>query len=130
MNRIFQKFLQSGINLFSMGAKCREDNTHDMDMNPDAETTNPEWKVYFDGNFWEPSGKGHAETEIRLDKQFEWAGHHWIIPAAYSCNKGLVLDFCMCTLAEDIREFMKKWDLTPENDSCLNFTQEQQLQID
>ena len=25
---------------------------------------------------------------------------------------------------------MKKWDLTPENDSCLNFTQEQQLQID
>ena len=51
MNRIFQKFLQSGINLFSMGAKCGEDNTHDMDMNPDAETTNPEWKVYFDGNF-------------------------------------------------------------------------------
>ena len=78
MNRIFQKFLQSGINLFSMGAKCREDNTHDMDMNPDAETTNPEWKVYFDGNFWEPSGKGHAGTEIRLDRQFEWAGHHWI----------------------------------------------------
>ena len=37
MNRIFQKFLQSGINLFSMGAKCREDNTHDMDMNPYAE---------------------------------------------------------------------------------------------
>ena len=83
MNRIFQKFLQSGINLFSMGAKCREDNTHDMDMNPDAETTNPEWKVYFDGNFWEPSGKGHAGTEIRLDRQFEWAGHHWIIPGEY-----------------------------------------------
>ena len=101
MNRIFQKFLQSGINLFSMGAKCREDNTHDMDMNPDAETTNPEWKVYFDGNFWEPSGKGHAETEIRLDRQFEWAGHHWIIPAAYSCNKGLILDFCMCTKFND-----------------------------
>ena len=90
MNRIFQKFLQSGINLFSMGAKCREDNTHDMDMNPDAETTNPEWKVYFDGNFWEPSGKGHAGTEIRLDRQFEWAGHHWIIPSAYSCNKELI----------------------------------------
>ena len=130
MNRIFQKFLQSGINLFSMGAKCREDNTHDMDMNPDAETTNPEWKVYFDGNFWEPSGKGHAGTEIRLDRQFEWTGHHWIIPSAYSCNKELILDFCMCTPVEDIREFMKKWDLTPENDSCLNFTQEQQLQID
>ena len=118
MNRIFQKFLQSVIDLSSVRARCCEDNTHDIDMNPDAEAPIPEWKVYFDGNFWEPSGKDRAGTEIRLDKQFEWAGHHWIIPAAYSCNKGLVLDFCMCTLAEDIREFMKKWDLTPENDSC------------
>ena len=56
MNRIFQKFLQSVIDLSSVGAKCREDNTHDIDMNPDAEATIPEWKVYFDGNFWEPSG--------------------------------------------------------------------------
>ena len=130
MNRIFQKFLQSVIDLSSVGAKCLKDNTHNMDMNPTVEATIPEWKVYFDGNFWEPSGKGHAGTELRLNKQFEWAGHHWIIPAVYSCNKGLVLDFCMCTPAEDIREFMKKWDLSPENDSCLNFTQEQQLQID
>ena len=130
MNRIFKKFLQSVIDLSSVGAKCLKDNTHNMDMNPTVEATIPEWKVYFDGNFWEPSGKGHAGTEIRLDRQFEWAGHHWIIPSAYSCNKELILDFCMCTPAEDIREFMKKWDLSPENDSCLNFTQEQQLQID
>ena len=74
MNRIFQKFLQSVIDLSSTGARCREDNTHDIDMNPDAEVPIPEWKVYFDGNFWEPSGKGHAGTEIRLDRQFEWAG--------------------------------------------------------
>ena len=130
MNRIFQKFLQSVIDLSSVGAKCLKDNTHNMDMNPTVEATIPEWKVYFDGNFWEPSGKGHAGTELRLNKQFEWAGHHWIIPAVYSCNKGLVLDFCMCTPAEDIREFMKKWDLHPENDSCIYFTQEQQMQID
>ena len=130
MNRIFQKILQSIIDLSSVGAKRLKDNIHNMDMNPTVEATIPEWKVYFDGNFWKPSGIGHAGTELRLDKQFEWAGHHWIIPAAYSCNKGLVLDFCMCTPAEDIREFMKKWDLSPEDDSCLNFTQEQQLQID
>ena len=98
MNRIFQKFLQSVIDLSSVRARCCEDNTHDIDMNPDAEAPIPEWKVYFDGNFWEPSGKDRAGTEIRLDKQFEWAGHHWIIPAAYSCNKGLVLDFCMCII--------------------------------
>lgn len=77
MNRIFQKFLQSVIDLSSVGAKCLKDNTHNMDMNPTVEATIPEWKVYFDGNFWEPSGKGHAGTELRLNKQFEWAGHHW-----------------------------------------------------
>ena len=30
MNRIFQKFLQSVIDLSSVGAKCREDNTHEF----------------------------------------------------------------------------------------------------
>lgn len=34
MNRIFQKFLQSVIDLSSVGAKCLKDNTHNMDMNP------------------------------------------------------------------------------------------------
>ena len=33
------------------------------------------------------------EKEIKLDKQFDWAGYHWVIPAAYSCSKGLVVDF-------------------------------------
>ena len=93
MNRIFQKFLQSVIDLSSVGAKCREDNTHDIDMNPDAEVPIPEWKVYFDGNFWEPSGKGHAGTELRLNKQFEWAGHHWIIPAGVFLQQRSCLGF-------------------------------------
>lgn len=103
---------------------------YDVDMNPEAEPTMPEWKVYFDGNFWGHSGKDHAGTEIRLNKQFDWARHHWVIPAAYSCSKGLVMDFCMRTPEEDIRKFITKWDLHPENDSCEYFTQEQQMQID
>lgn len=40
------------------------------------------------------------------------------------------MDFCMRTPDEDIRKFMTKWDLHPENDSCEYFTQEQQMQID
>ena len=99
-------------------------------VDQDAEPTIPAWKVYFDGGFWGHSGKDHAGTEVPLNQQFEWAGHHWIIPAAYSCSKGLVVDFCMRTPAEDIRNFMNKWDLSLENDSCEYFTQEQQLQID
>ena len=37
MNRIFQKFLQSVIDLSSVRARCCEDNTHDIDMNPDSQ---------------------------------------------------------------------------------------------
>lgn len=107
---------------------------YDIDMNPEAEPPAPEWKVYFEGNFHGSfrghTGKDRAGKEIRLDKHFEWAGRHWIVPAAYSCAKGLVVDFCMRAPAEDIRGFMKKWNLTPENDSCENFTPEQQLQMD
>ena len=61
---------------------------YDVDMNPEAEPTIPEWKVYFDGDFWGHSGKDRSGTELRLNKQFDWAGHHWVIPAAYSCSKG------------------------------------------
>lgn len=32
--------------------------------------------------------------------------------------------------AEDIRSFIAKWNLTAENDSAENFTQEQQMQME
>ncbi len=47
---------------------------YDVDMNPEAEPTIPEWKVYFDGDFWGHSGKDRSGTEIRLNKQFDWRG--------------------------------------------------------
>ncbi len=103
---------------------------YDVDMNPEAELVSPEWKVYFDGNFWGHQGKDHAGIEIRLDKQFDWAGYHWVVPAAYSCSKGLVVDFCMRVDSENIRDFMKKWNLDWENDSCEKFTREQQMQME
>ena len=103
------------------------DNTFDGSR---IEPAAPEWKVYFEGNFWGHLGKDRAGTEIRLNRQFDWAGHHWVIPAVYSCGKGLVVDLCMRTEAEDIRRFIAKWNLTAENDSEENFTQEQQMQIE
>ena len=103
------------------------DNTFDDSK---IEPAAPEWKVYFEGNFWGHLGRDRAGTEIRLDQQFDWAGHHWVIPAVYSCGKGLVVDLCMRTEAKDIRRFIAKWNLTAENDSEENFTQEQQMQIE
>lgn len=103
---------------------------YDVDMNPAAEPILPEWKVYFEGNFWGHQGKDHAGKEIPIGKQFEWAGHHWLIPAAYSCSKGLVIDFCMRVEADEIHAFMKKWNLTQESDSYENFTREQQMELE
>ena len=103
---------------------------YDIDMNQAEEPTVPEWKVYFEGNFWGHQGKDHAGKEIPIGKQFEWAGHHWLIPAAYACSKGLVIDFCMRVEADEIRAFMKKWNLTQENDSRENFTREQQMELE
>ncbi len=99
-------------------------------LNPAAEPATPQWNVFFDGSFWGHTGKDHAGTEITVGKQFEWAGRQWLLPAVYSCGKGLVIDFCMRVEAQEIRAFMGKWDLRQENDTCEHFTQEQQMEIE
>lgn len=92
--------------------------------------TSPDWNVYFDGNFWGHHGRDRAGREIAVEKEFSWAGRQWLIPAVYSCGKGLVVDFCMCVNAEEIRSFMKKWNLNWENDSCERFTREQLMKME
>ncbi len=102
----------------------------DPDMNQDAEISAPEWKVYFQGSFWGRHGRSRAGAEICIDKEFDWAGCHWLIPSAYSCSGGLVIDFCMQVSAEKIRSFMEKWNLCQENDSVVHFTREEQMELD
>lgn len=102
---------------------------YDIDMNPSAEPTAPQWKVFFDGSFWGHHGKDHAGKEINIGKQFEWAGYNWYVPAAYVCSKGLVIDLCMRVEAEKIRSFMEKWNLVRENNSYVSFTKEQQTEM-
>ena len=72
----------------------------------------PEWKVYFDGNIWGHHGRDYAGKEICIEKEFQWAGRQWWIPAVYSCGKGLVVDFCMRVEAQAIRDFIERWNLS------------------
>lgn len=90
----------------------------------------PEWKVYFDGNFWSSQGQDQAGAELRIGESFQWAGRHWLLPAVYSCGEGLVLDLCMRIEPREIDAFMEKWDLTPENADYDRFTREQQMEIE
>lgn len=68
-----------------------------------------------------------AETVLSLEKTFPWAERHWRVPAAYVCGKGLLIDFCMRVDADELRAFMQKWRLSPENDDSSAFSPEEQL---
>ena len=103
---------------------------YDPEMNGDAPERVEEWKVYFDGSFWGHHGRERAGREMPVQKWFSWAGRDWFVPSVYVCSKGIVVDFCMRVDSESIRDFMKKWNLDWENDSCENFTREQQMQME
>lgn len=92
-----------------------------------AELKMPEWKVYFNGNFWGRDDRERAGREISLDKRFTWGDEVWHIPVIYICSKGVVVDFCMRVSSDRIRSFIDKWDLSVENDGA-DFSNEQQMQ--
>lgn len=102
----------------------------DPDMNSNAERKAPEWKVYFEGSFWGHSGRDRCGKELPIRREFQWAGSQWLIPAAYVCRKGLVLEFCRKVPPEQIQRFMDKWNLTYDNEQSRQFTHEQQMELD
>lgn len=70
-----------------------------------------EWKVYFNGDFYESRGNGRAGTEITIEKEFFWNGNDWYIPAVYNCGKGLVVDLCIALDSEAIIAYYEKWGI-------------------
>lgn len=100
---------------------------------PPAEKPSPRLaqREAFDcGLLLSPRSRGRFHTELALEKTFAWVGRHWLVPAAYVCGKGLAIDFCMRASADELRAFMQKWKLSPENDDCAAFSQEDQLLLD
>ena len=67
-------------------------------------------KVYYSGNFWGSHKFEHAGKEISINKEFWWGGLKWRIPAAYSCSKGLVMDFCVEIPRERCENFYEHWN--------------------
>lgn len=99
-------------------------------MDPAEKPAPPEWKVFFEGGFFGRCGRERAGTETAIRREFDWAGCRWSVPAAYSCAKGIVIDFCMRIETADIRRFMEKWDLGAGKDPYECFMQEQILQME
>lgn len=86
------------------------------------------WRVCFEGGF--STQRGRAGAELPLGARFSWAGRQWLVPAAYLCAKGLVLDLCMRVEAEAMRAFAEKWGLCAENDDAARFSPEERAQIE
>ena len=78
-----------------------------------AEQTEP-WKVTFNGNFW--GAEGPAGKELPLGKTFFWGEDEWLVPAAYVCKEGMVLDIIKRVPVETLFSFREKWELSPKND--------------
>lgn len=85
-------------------------------------------KVYFEGNFWGHNQKERAGKKVELNQSFEWDGDTWLIPAAYLCRKGLVVDFCKRIPRHRIQSLMERWEemtkydrLSPEEYESLEF---------
>ena len=83
-----------------------DDDTPDMTDEP--------WQVTFEGNFWGAHGK--PGKELQLGAAFSWAGDEWLVPAAYVCREGIVLDLCKRVPVEQVFGFREKWNLSKEND--------------
>lgn len=98
---------------------------YDPDMNAAAPEQGKEWKVTFDGGFW--GGDGKPGKEVPIGKHFHWGREKWYIPAAYICDEGLVLDYCMEAEPKEVKAFIDKWDLL--NESRNHYTKEQQEQM-
>lgn len=90
----------------------------------------PEWKVTFGGGFWHHIKGERAGQEVAIRREFDWAGHHWVIPSLYLCGKGVVLDLCMQVDPSHIQAFLDKWDLHPDRGPQRSFTQQERMQLE
>ena len=81
-----------------------------------------EWKVLFDTNFWgsareeDPAFEVGTELERPLptvehpiNQTVSWSGETWKILSVYTCEKGLVMDYCKQTDPVELAAFVKKF---------------------
>lgn len=97
---------------FDYGKLRFSEEYYEQDAEPSAQDT--PWKVTFEGTFWGAHGK--PGKELKLGASFSWAGDEWLVPAAYVCKEGLVLDLCKRVSVERLFSFREKWELSPDND--------------
>ena len=84
-----------------------------------------EWKVYY--SLHERKNGEKSGQELPLNVKFSWAGYEWLVPSAYICAKGSVLDLFAEADSEEVHKFLFKWMFSEDDE---RFTAEQQLKME
>lgn len=99
------------------------------ELHGEVPTIPDRWEVYFHGSFWGHDGMEQPCEELPFHTEFDWAGKHWRVPAAYVSKEGLVLDLCMAVEAEEMLAFIDKWNgICEENDLWDQYEAEMQAE--
>lgn len=80
-----------------------------MDMNPCAPLNPNKWAVTFEGGFW--GHEGSVCEEIKINNPFAWDKEKWGITSIYTCDEGLVVDYCIEVDLDKLNSFLDKWNL-------------------
>lgn len=88
------------------------------------------WKVCFGKNYWGTQKGTDQGEELHLDREFEWNGHRWLIPALYRCRQGLVVDFAIEVPQGELRAYMEKWGLTENGECTRTLTRAEERQME
>ncbi len=62
--------------------------------------------VWWESGLYGFRGKGKPAVKLSLHQSFSWENQSWLIPAAYVCSKGLILDLCMTPDIHTVRQFL------------------------
>lgn len=81
-----------------------------------------EWKVLYDTNFWgsaredDPAFEAETEgerplptTEHAVNQTVSWCGGTWKILSVYTCERGIVIDYCKQTDPAELAAFVQKF---------------------
>lgn len=70
--------------------------------------------VYFSGSFSHHRVNEKKGRKASVNKQFIKDGKAWLVPAYYTCPKGIVVDVIFTTPIDEFNAFAEKWSLFDE----------------
>lgn len=86
-------------------------------------------KVYYGANFWGHPPNAEELQPKKLNKEFVWGDISGFIPAIYTGQKGMAVDFCIRVSNDAMEAFYHKWKSKLGNQATSRLSEEEGLQI-